>query len=134
MQPAALSGGKREVFLNGHAGRAAAHRVLKEPADLLRALVFGREGDILAIEDDIAGVGDEAAGNRAEERRLSRAVRADDGDEVARADVQRHIVKRELCVLGAGVEGFGDVGESQHVTPSLRDCAPRGGGASAAAL
>lgn len=34
VQPAALSGGKREVFLNGHAGRAAAHRVLKEPADL----------------------------------------------------------------------------------------------------
>ena len=78
VQPAALSGGKREVFLNGHAGRAAAHRVLKEPADLLRALVFGGQGDVFPIEDDIAGVGDEAAGNRAEERRLSRAVRADE--------------------------------------------------------
>ena len=32
-QPAAAAGGQREIFLDRHARRAAAHRILKQTAD-----------------------------------------------------------------------------------------------------
>ena len=111
MEPAALSGCQREIFFDRHARGAAAHGVLKETPDLLGTLVLGGQRDIRTVQRDFAGVGDEASGNRAEERRLACAVCADNGDEVARADMERDIVERKLCVLGAGIEGFRDVCE-----------------------
>ena len=111
MEPAALSGCQREIFFDRHARGAAAHGVLKETSDLLGTLVLGGQRDIRTVQRDFAGVGDEASGNRAEERRLARAVCADDRNEIAWTDVKRNIVERELCILGAGIEGFRDVCE-----------------------
>ena len=78
MNAAALSGCQREIFFDRHTGRAAAHGVLKETPDLLGTLVLGGQRDIRTVQRDFAGVGDEASGNRAEERRLACAVCADD--------------------------------------------------------
>ena len=111
MEPATLSGCQREIFFDRHARGAAAHGVLKETPDLLGTLVLGGQRDIRTVQRDFSGVGDEASRNCTEKRRLARAVCADNGDEVARADMERDIVERKLCVLGAGIEGFRDVCE-----------------------
>ena len=54
MEPAALSGCQREIFFDRHAGRAAAHGVLKETSDLLGALVLGGEGDVCTVQRDFS--------------------------------------------------------------------------------
>ena len=73
--------------------------------------MLGGQRDIRTVQRDVSGVGDEASGNRAEERRLACAVCADNGDEVARTHMKGNVIERELCILGAGIEGFRDVCE-----------------------
>ena len=105
-QPAAVSGGERQIFLDRHARRAAAHRVLKKPSDLLRTPVLRRQGDVLAVQKDLAAVGDEAPRNRAEKRGLSGAVCADDRHKVARRCMKRQVIQRFFCLGGAGIKGL----------------------------
>ena len=87
-----------------------------------------RNERIRTVQRDFSGVGDEASRNCTEKRRLARAVCADNGDEVARADMERDIVERKLCVLGAGIEGFRDVCDedcAEHVclrVPERSEC------------
>ena len=88
--------------------------------------------DILALEENAAGIGEERATDRAEERRFARAVRADDRDEITVCHGERQIVEGGLGVLGAGVERFGDVLQFQHLSePPF--ASGRGGAAAGAA-
>ena len=121
-EPAASARGEGQVLLNRHAGGAAQHGVLEEAADDLRPLILREEGDVAAVEDDASGIGIEAAGDGVEEGGLPCPVGADDGNEVARVEVEREVADGALFVHGAGVEGLGDVGDGQHVSapPSLR--------------
>ena len=49
-------------------------------------LVGRQPGDVLAVEDDLAAIGRDIAGDQVEQRRFARAVRADQaGDRAARA-------------------------------------------------
>ena len=132
-QPAA--GGRRqgEIFLDGHMGGAAAHGVLEQAADLPGALILRLEGDVLAVQVNISAVGEKAAADGVEQSGFARAVGADDGDEVTGVQVQAQVPQGYLFVDGAGVEGFGDVVDLQHVSgpPFAR---PYGGAAAAAAF
>ena len=52
-------------------------------------------GDVDAVEQDPPGRRAEQPGDRAEQRRLAGAVGSDEGDELARADVERDAVERD---------------------------------------
>ena len=73
------------------------------------ALVLGHEGDVLPIELDAAAVGEEAPCDGIEQRRFSRAVCADDGDEVTVAHVERKSAQGSFFVDRSGIKGFADV-------------------------
>ena len=83
VQPAALSGGKREVFLNGHAGRAAAHRVLKKPPYVFGSDVLFLVSYVFSVEDYFTAVTQKLARNRVKQRGFACTVRAYYGDEFA---------------------------------------------------
>ena len=57
-----------------------------------RAPVGAPVGDVFAVEDDAALVGDEEAGDEVEDRRLAGAVRADEAEHFAFAQAQRRVV------------------------------------------
>ena len=76
------------------------------------------EGHVLAVQKDFPGVCQEAAGDGVEQGRFARAVGADDGDEVAGADVEGEIIQRRLSVRRAGVKGLSQMGKLQHWAPS----------------
>ena len=58
----------------------------------LRDLVRRQPDDALAVEEDVAAVGRVDAGDEVEERRLARAVRADEAHDLAVADVEVQLV------------------------------------------
>ncbi len=60
-----------------------------QPPDAAR----GEPGDVLPGEHDAAAVGGELPANHVEDGRLAGAVRADDGDELARLDGERHAAR-----------------------------------------
>ncbi len=71
--------GQRQVLLDGHVGGGTLERVLKQMADDPAALIFRREGDVLAAQRDAALVGNEPAGDGVEQGGLARAVGTHDG-------------------------------------------------------
>ena len=83
------------------------------------------QGDVLAVQQKIAGIRDKAARDGIEQRGLARAVRADDGDEIPRQGVQGHIVQRLFFVGRAGAEYLGNVPQFQHYTRLLPCCIRR---------
>src|SRR4029077_11311237 len=60
------------------------------PADYERLLA----DQLAAVELDAAGVGDDEAVERVEERRLAGAVGSDDAEDLAGADLERNVVQR----------------------------------------
>ena len=68
-----------------------------------------------ALAEDAATVGEFAAGNQAQQRRLAGAVLADERDVAAR-ERQRHGAEDVLPAV-AELVGFGDVDEPDHVKP-----------------
>src|SRR5688572_28032161 len=68
--------------------------------DAMRA----RAGDLSAIQEDAARARREGPGEEIEERRLARAVRADDRVQAARRDRQAHVLHR-----GQRAEGFAEI-------------------------
>ena len=110
-----------KVFLNAHVRRSAAQRVLKQPPDDTAAVVLTCKGNVLAIQQDASLVHIKAARDGVEERGLARAVRADNGDEIALVEMERQIGNGALFVHRSNVEGLGDVLNVQHIScpPSL---------------
>ncbi len=76
--------------------------VLKNEAGV--ALVGAELGDIRAVEEHAAGavVGKFEAGDRAQERRLSRAAGPEQRDEFAGLDLQAHVVERGIARIFLG--------------------------------
>lgn len=71
-----------EVFLDGEAAKQApSFRDHRDPA--ANDLVSGKRGDVVVLEADLATLRRHQPGDRPEERRLSRAVGADEGRDTA---------------------------------------------------
>src|SRR5215211_1347217 len=84
--------------------------VLERPRDAgLRDPVRARAGDVAVLEGDLARGGLVEAGEQVEERGLARPVRADDGDDRALRDVERHLADGEQAAERLGhLVGFED--------------------------
>src|SRR5439155_4977052 len=61
------------------------------PANLMR----GEPGDLAALEADRAGARRQGAGDQVEDRRLARAVRSNEAEDLAWLDRERHAIDRE---------------------------------------
>ena len=77
-----------KIFLNAHVRRGAAQRVLKQPPDDAAAVMLACKGNVLAIQQNTALVHIKAACDGVEKRGLARAVRADNGDEIALVEME----------------------------------------------
>ena len=64
------------------------------------------QGDVLAVQKNSAGVGDEAAGNCVEQRGFSGAVCADDGYKIPVMHRKGEIVEGQLGIRRSGIKGF----------------------------
>ncbi len=106
-----------DVLLDAHA--AEDRGLLRQIADAhAGALVHGLGGDVLAIQQDAAGVGGDQAGDHVEAGGLARAVRAEQADSLAavqpQADALHHrpAAERlgdaidEQAFVGSGLGGF----------------------------
>jgi hypothetical protein len=68
--------------------------ILKSPADAAFRYFMGvKAGNRFAIEDDLSDLGTIVAGHAVQQARLSRAVRSDNGQQLARFDVQIDILE-----------------------------------------
>ena len=92
----------KDLAAFGHLAEAEVADAMARPA-----------GNIGAAEDDAAARLRLHAGERADERRLAGAVGADDGDDRAFRDLERHAVER-LHVAVEDIEVF----DAQHHTAS----------------
>ena len=119
---------QREVFLDRHMGRGAAQRVLEHAADVLGAAVVRHKGDVLPVQRNGAGVGDELARNGVEHRGFARAVGADDRSKVAILQVKVDLLQGQLFVDGAGVKGLADIFQFKHGGHLLSQRGSDGGG------
>ena len=106
---AAAAGGQRQIFLDPHITGGAHHGVLEYPAQIGGTAVLRLAGDILTVQQDGAAVHGERACHSVEHGGFSRAVAADDGDEIAVMEGQRQVVQRCFGVDCAGEEGFGNM-------------------------
>ena len=116
MQAALLTAavGEGEVLLDAHGRRRTHHRVLKDAAEVLRTLVLGQVGQVVAVEVDGARVHREYARNQVERGGLAGAVAADDRDEIAVFQRQIEVVNRTLLIDRSGVERFVDSFKFEH--------------------
>ena len=95
-----------KVFLHAHLGEDATSFGHLRDA-VLDDLVRGRAGDVLAEEGDGAALGREQPGYRAQRRGLSRAVRADERDDLALSDFEAHAFERvDRAVVDVDVVDF----------------------------
>ena len=78
--------------------------MLEHEADL--ALLHRDAGGVLAVHDDAAGVGRLQPGDDAQQRRLAAARGAEQRDQFAVADVERHVAQR-----AEGVELLAEVAD-----------------------
>ena len=96
-------------------------------------------GDVVAEKDDRAGVDRQRAGDEVEYGALAGAVRADQADDLARADLEpdladgsgRRSASRAISTTSSGSPGFGIVRLCSG--SALRDCAAQRGAADGAA-
>ncbi len=105
---------KQRAFLRDIADAAAFRRAVQAGA-----------GDRLAMQRDLAGIRPLEAGDQAEQRRLAAAGGAEDGDQLAGADVEVDIVQHLLVAeaLGDAREGeraHGASGANRVAAPNRR--------------
>ena len=82
-----------DVLAHGHAAQDLG--ALERAHEAARVDPVGGEAvDPVASQSDLASVGAKRAGHDVEERRLARAVRADQREHLAGANVERHVVER----------------------------------------
>ena len=106
------------------------HREMREQADVLerardaleRALRRARIHDRLALEQDLAGIGGENAGDEIEERRLAGAVRPDQRVDVAGRHLELEIVERVEAAEALG-QPFDRKTRLRHGAPSSAETA-----------
>ena len=108
--------GQGQVFLNGHVGGRALQRVLEQPPDAAAPLVLRQKGDVRAAQGNAAGIHIKAAADGVEQGGLSRAVGADDRDELPLFQMEGQVRDGLFLVDGAGVEGLGNMLNVQHVS------------------
>ncbi len=97
----AQHGADRGVFEHGEFGKRA--HDLKRAREPKPADMFGRGVlDALAGKGDAARIRRKDAGDQIEQRRLAGAVRADDGEDRARLDIERNIVDRDKTAEALG--------------------------------
>ena len=115
-QPASLPApsGEGQILLKLHVRRGAHHRVLEHAADEKGALVLGQRGDVGPVEHDPPLVHGPDARDGVEQGGFSRAVAADDGDEIAGVQMQAQARQRLLLIDGAGIEGLADAAYVKH--------------------
>ena len=117
-----------EVFLNGHVGRRPPERVLEHPPNDLGAAVVRHHRDVLAIQGDGTGIGDELPGDGIEQRGFARTVGAHDGGEIPFLQMEVHVLQRHLLVDGTGVEGLAHTLQIKHDGHLLSPPGHGGGG------
>ena len=71
--------------------------------------MFRQAGNIHVVDDDAALINSPYPGDRVEHGGFSRAVAADDSDEIAVVQMQAQPVQSYLFIDGFGVEGFPDI-------------------------
>ncbi len=114
-------GAHLQVFRNAHAREnPAAFRRLgdAQPGDFVRRHV----GDVLPVEFDLAGAGAGLAEDRHHQRRLAGAVGADQGDDLARLDLEVDALQRLDLAVGraqAADREQGRCGGRGHVPLSI---------------
>jgi hypothetical protein len=95
-------GADREVLPHGEGGEHVG--LLGNVAESTRHdASSGGPGDVGAAQHDAAGARTHEPGQRFEQRRFTSAVRPDDGDQLARADVERETTE-DLVLAVAGRE------------------------------
>ena len=113
-EPSAPPGGERQVFRDGHAGRAALHGILKQLADHPAPVMGGRPGDVFPVQQNGSPVDQKAAADGVEEGGFSGPVGADNGDKLPGFRLQAHVLQCRPLIRGAGMEGFGYMAHLQH--------------------
>ena len=106
--------GQGHVFLDGQVLAGARHGVLEDAGHALGAGPHGQARHVLAGDLDAALVHGQVARDGVQEGGLAGAVRADDGDELAVGNVQRHAAQRPRFDGRAGVEGDFELLCAQH--------------------
>ena len=99
--------------------------VLEGDAETVRG---GKRGGRRALDRDAAGVGLLQGGDQAQHRALAAAARAEDGDELAVADLERHVVQRHQRSAPAGRESLAGVTELDRRRSGARLARRAGGG------
>ena len=80
----------------------------------------GRDaGDVPAVDQHLAGVGELEPGDDPQRGRLAAAGRAEQRDELARRDLQRHLVKRPGRAEGAGEAAQRHAGAATGAAPRV---------------
>ena len=105
---------QRQVFFDLHIRRGTHHGILKNAADELRALILRHSGDVLAADEDRAGIHRPNARNGVQQRGFARAVAADDRDEIAVGQFKAQVADGVLFIDGARIEGLCNMFELQH--------------------
>ena len=124
----------------GDAQRVAdvlAHRHVGEQRDVLEdhgdvALLRGQRGDVGVAEPDAAGGGGLEAGDHPQSGRLAAAGGADEGEELALADLERQVAHRVYGASAAAealVEAFQPDRERHAASPSPRSAGRSAGSA-----
>ena len=103
-----------QILFNLHGCGSTHHGVLEYTAQVGSPLVFRQTGNVLPVQKDGSGIHLNGSGHRIQHGRLTRAVAADDGDEVPVVEGQVQVVQRGLGVDRAGIEGLADVDEFKH--------------------
>ena len=102
---------ERDVLEDGLVGQQA--EVLEDAADVAPQVgdaPLREVDDVAARLEDAARLGELLSQQEAQERRLARARRADDEDELALVDLEGHVAERD----GARPVGLGDVLQLNH--------------------
>ena len=121
-QGAALAAavGQGEVFFDAHRGSGAHHGVLEDAAEILGAFVLRQAGDVHAVQNNIALVGGENAGDQVQGGGFAGTVAADDGDEIAVLQSQVQAVDGAFLVDGPGIKRLIKIFQFKHGAPPLR--------------
>ena len=121
-QGAALAAavGQGEVFFDAHGGGGAHHGVLEDAAEILGAFVLRQAGDVHAVQNNIALVGGENAGDEVQGGGFAGTVAADDGDEIAVLQGQVQAVDGAFLVDGPGIKRLIKIFQFKHGAPPLR--------------
>lgn len=76
-------------------------------------------------EQDLSAVRQKVSADRSEQRGLSGAVRADDGDKISVRHAERQIVQSAFLIDRSGIESFGNTLQLQHASQSAFLCIRR---------